>query len=74
MAKERTAQEVHEMLGNYFKGRRDLGLWKSILGLVLEPQNPFEPEKRRAPRKDSVLIAVLAGLPMGAFVYFNFWL
>ena len=74
MSKERTAKEVHGMLGKYLKGRRDLGLSKGILSLLLEPKNPFEPEKRRGPRKDFVLLAVLVGLPVGAFVYFNFWL
>ncbi len=62
------------MLAKHLRGRRDLGLWKSILDLVLEPQNPFEPEQRRGPSKDFLLIAVLAGLPVGAFVYFNFWI
>lgn len=74
MSKERTAKEVHGMLAKYLMGRRDLGLSKGILGLLLEPKNPFEPEKRRGPRKDFVLLAVLVGLPVGAFVYFNFWL
>ena len=46
----------------------------SILDWVLEPQNPFEPEKRRGARKDFVLVVVLVGLPVGAFVYFNFWI
>jgi len=42
--------------------------------LVLEPKNPFEPQLRRRPRRDFVLLVVLAGMPVGAFVYFNFWL
>ena len=64
---------MHAILVKYLKGRRDLGLWKGLLDFVLEPPNPFEPEKRREPRKDFVLVAVLVGLPLGAFVYFNFW-
>ena len=74
MANQRTAKEVQVMLVRHLEGRRDLGLWKSILDLVLEPQNPFEPEKRRGARKDFVLVVVLVGLPVGAFVYFNFWI
>ena len=61
------------MLTNCFKARRDLGFWKSIGDLILEPQNPFEPGMRRNPRKSFVLMMVLLGLPVGAFVYFNFW-
>jgi hypothetical protein len=74
MAEQRTAKEVHAMLVKYFKGRRDLGLWTVFLGLVLEPPNPFEPEKRREPRKSFVLVAVLVGLPLAAVFYFNLWL
>jgi hypothetical protein len=73
MADEYTAKEMHESLVKYLEGRRDLGFWKGLLDLVLEPQNPFEPEKRRETSKDFVLAAVLIGLPIGAFFYFNFW-
>ena len=74
MTRERTAKEIHGMLAKYFRSRPDLGLWKSILDLVLQPKNPFEPQLRRRPRRDFVLLVVLAGMPVGAFVYFNFWL
>ncbi|HEV3275585.1 MAG TPA: hypothetical protein VG860_02110 [Terriglobia bacterium] len=74
MAKELTTREAHTALVGHVKARRDLGLWKAFLDLVLEPQNPFEPTKRREPRKAFVLAAVLIGLPLAAFVYFNFWL
>jgi hypothetical protein len=74
MAEQRTAKEMHVVLVKYLKGRRDIGLSKAFLGLVLEPPNPFEPEKRREPRKSFVLVAVLVGLPLAAVFYFNFWL
>lgn len=74
MAKERTAKEIRGMLVKYFRSRPDLGLWKSILDLMLEPKNPFEPEMRRRPRRGFILVIVLSGMPVGVFVYFNFWL
>ena len=74
MANERTAKELRGMLVKYFRSRPDLGLWKCILDLVLEPKNPFEPEMRRQPRRGFVLVIVLSGMPVGVFVYFNFWL
>ena len=74
MAKELTTREAHAVLVTYFKARRDLGLWKAFLELVLEPQNPFEPTKRREPRRAFVLAGILIGLPLAAFFYFNFWL
>ena len=73
MAEECTAKEMHDILVKYLEGRHDLGFWKGLVEFVLEPQNPFEPEKRREPKKEFVLAAVLVGLPLGAFVYFNFW-
>jgi len=73
MAEECTAKEMHDTLVKYLEGRHDLGFWKGLVDFVLEPQNPFEPEKRREPKKEFVLAAVLVGLPLGAFVYFNFW-
>jgi hypothetical protein len=73
MAEECTAKEMHAILVKYLEGRRDVGVWKGLLDFVLEPQNPFEPEERREPRKGFVLVMVLAGLPLGGFVYFNFW-
>jgi hypothetical protein len=73
MAEEYTAKQMHDILVKYLDWRRDLGFWKGLVDFVLEPPNPFEPEKRREPKKDFVLTAVLVGLPLGAFVYFNFW-
>ena len=73
MAEECTAKEMHDILVKYLEGRHDLGFWKGLVDFALEPQNPFEPEKRREPKKEFVLAAVLVGLPLGAFVYFNFW-
>ena len=71
MATELTTREAHAVLVRYFQARRDLGLWKAFLDLVLDPQNPFEPTKRREPRRAFVLAAVLIGLPMAALFYFN---
>ena len=74
MAEECTAKQMHDTLVKYLEGRRDLGFWKGLVDFVLKSRNPFEPEKRREPKKDFMLAAVLVGLPLGAFVYFNFWL
>jgi hypothetical protein len=74
MAEQHTAKEMHAVLAKYLKARGDLGLSKAFLGMVLEPPNPFEPEKRREPRKSFVLVAVVVGLPLAAVFYFNFWL
>jgi LPS O-antigen subunit length determinant protein (WzzB/FepE family) len=74
MSKELTTREAYADLVRYFQARRDLGLWKASLDLVLDPQNPFEPTKRREPRRAFVLAVVLIGLPLAALFYFNCWL
>ena len=61
------------MLDTHLGARSDLGFWNCILDLILDPRNPFEPGRRRPPRKDFVLAVILVGLPIGAVVYFNFW-
>ncbi len=73
MVQHRTAKEVQGILAACLKTKIDLGFWNSILNLVLDPCNPFEPGKRREPRKDFVLAVVLVGMPLAAFVCFNFW-
>ena len=70
MTTELTTREAHAVLVRYFNARRDLGLWKAFLDVVLDPQNPFEP-KRREPRRAFVLAAVLISLPLAALFYFN---
>ena len=72
MRNEHTVKEVHGMLTEYFRCRPDVGFWKSGLDLVLEPPNPFEPTMRRRSRRDFILVTVLVGMPVGAFIYFNF--
>lgn len=74
MAVELTTKEAHVALVEYFKSRRDLGLWQAFLDLILEPPNPFEPKMRRKPGQGLVLAVIVVGLPLAAFVYFNFWL
>lgn len=74
MARELTTREAHAVLVRYFNARRDLGLRKALLDRVLDPQNPFEPAKRREPRRALVLAVVLIGLPLAALFYFNCWL
>ena len=73
MAEELTAHKARAEIIEYFKSRSDLGLWKAFLNLVLEPPNPFDPKVRRKPQQGFVLAVVAVGLPLAAFVYFNFW-
>jgi hypothetical protein len=43
-----------------------------IRNRVLEPRNPFEPSRRRLPKREIVAVGSLAALLLGAVVWFNF--
>ena len=73
MAKEFTQSEVRSWLSGYLNDRPDLGLGKAVLGLVLDPVNPFEPEAARHPRKAFALAVSCVLALLGVFVYFNLW-
>ena len=72
MTKRITPEETHVWLNDYFQKRRDIGLGKAIVDVVLNPRNPFEPEARRLPRPGIVFSACLFTFTVGWFLYFNF--
>ena len=54
-----------------WRRRQDIGLSNRALNIFFEPQNPFDPTRRRAPKKDTVVLATLVLFALGAAVYFN---
>jgi len=72
MAKQVTVKEVHEMLDHYLGNRSDLGLWRVVTTLVMEPKNLFETESIRKPKRWFVLFSLVSLAAVGALVYFNF--
>jgi hypothetical protein len=73
MAMQVTGKEVHEMLDQYLGNRSDLGLWRVVTTLVMEPKNLFETESKQKPQRGFVLFSIVTLVAVGAFVYFNFW-
>jgi hypothetical protein len=71
MAKTVTPSEVHSLVRDHLRRCPELGLGKAIVDLVLAPPNPFEPDRRRLPRKAFVLVAFSLLTLAGVFVYFN---
>jgi hypothetical protein len=68
----RTAlEETHEWLKDYLQRRRDIGIGKAIVNLVLNARNPFEPEARRLPKPGSLFGACLFTFAVVWFLYFN---
>ena len=65
---------VNEVLGAFeakMEQRLDLGVVNRALNVFLEPQNPFEPERRRKPKMETVLFGMLFALVLAAFLFFN---
>lgn len=72
VVKRITADEAQAWLREYFMRRQDVGLWKGIVNLALRPQNPFEPEKSRLPRRGFLFGAGVLLSAAAWFLYFNF--
>lgn len=51
--------------------RPDLGVVNRILNVFLEPRNPFEPERTRKPKMETVLFGMLFAVVVTAFLFFN---
>ena len=66
-----TVKTVYNTLSQYIRDRADIGANKAVLGNVLEPANPFEPEAARPPRRWFVLFCLVSALVFGCFSYFN---
>lgn len=73
MAEQVTAKEAHEMLDQYLGNRPDLGLWRVVTTLVMEPKSLFETESTQKPQRWFVLFSIVSLAAIGAFVYFNSW-
>ena len=68
-----TKPEVRRLLRARLKRCPELGLSNLVVNTVLEPPDPFKPNKRRLPRKGFVLVAASLAAIVGVFVAFNLW-
>ncbi len=66
-----TAANVSDAIRNHFAQAPDAGVWKRLANTLLEPPNPFNPNARRRPKLDSIILVVLIGTAMGLVFYFN---
>ena len=73
MARTVTRSEVHKLVRARLQRCPELGLGNLFVYVLLEPPNPFEPDKRRLPRKAFVVVAVSLLALAGVFVCFNLW-
>ena len=67
-----TKHEMVELLREKLRARGDHGVGNLVKNLVLEPRNPFEPDRRRLPKREVVTVGSLMAILFGALVWFNF--
>ena len=67
-----TKTEMLELLREKLRARGDLGVGNLVKNMVLEPRNPFEPARRRLPKREVVAVGSLVAMLFGALVWFNF--
>ena len=61
------------MLKQELRNRSDLGLWKAVSNLIMDPKNPFEPKPIRRPRRWFSIFLISGMVAIAAFSYFNMW-
>ena len=67
-----TKNEMLDLLRPKLEARGDRGVTNLVKNLLLEPRNPFEPDKRRLPKREVVAVSSLLAILCGALVWFNF--
>ena len=65
------ADEVLAAFEARMERRLDLGVVNRALNVFLEPRNPFEPERTRKPKMETVIFGMLFGVAIAAFLFFN---
>jgi hypothetical protein len=65
-------KEVLALLRQKLSSRGDRGIGNLIKDVVLEPRNPFEQVRRRAPKREVVSVASLVAILFAAIAWFNF--
>ena len=66
-----TANEVLAAFEARMKQRSDIGVVNRALNVFLEPRNPFEPERTRKPKMETVVFGILFVVVVAAFLFFN---
>ena len=71
MKKSVTPVEVRAWLEESMRARADLGFGKAMARLVFEPPTLFDPQARRKPRAEFLILVLLVTASMVCFLYFN---
>jgi hypothetical protein len=66
-----TAEAMLTAFRTKLDARGERGIVNLLKNLVLEPRNPFEPNRRRAPRREVVAASALVAVLIVAVLWFN---
>jgi len=66
-----TPTEVLAAFETRMKQRSDIGVVNRALNLFLEARNPFEPERTRKPKLETLVFGMLFAVVVAAFLFFN---
>ncbi len=66
-----TVANISEASRRRFAQTPDAGVLKRLANPVLEPPNPFNPNSRRRPRQEAVILGALLLAVVGLALYFN---
>jgi hypothetical protein len=66
-----TADAVLAAFEARMEQRLDLGVVNRAMNVFLEPRNPFEPERTRKPKLETLIFGMLFGFAIAAFLFFN---
>jgi hypothetical protein len=70
-AKQAADVSAQLKLADYLDGRPEIGFYRMLVNLALEPREPFKPDGRRTARKGFVVALVFAAAFVAWFVWFN---
>ncbi len=66
-----TTEEMLAAFRRKLDARGERGIVNLFKNLALEPRNPFEPSRSRAPRREVVAVGALVAVLIGAVLWFN---
>jgi hypothetical protein len=66
-----TAAKISEAIRQRFAQSPDAGVLKRLAKVALDPPNPFNPNARRQPRQDAVILGALILVALALVFYFN---
>jgi len=66
-----TASNIGDAIRDHFSQAPDAGVWRRLANTLLEAPNPFNPNARRRPKLDSVILGALVVASVGLVLYFN---